>query len=71
MNNAQIHDAMQRRLPVVHKGIHYDRIVEYIAWYDSSNTLRLSVNLLDGRTLVRVLANEVELETTGSVPEPR
>ena len=70
MTDYQIHDAMRRRLPVIHKGIHYDRIVEYIAWYDSSNNLRLSVNLLDGRSLVRVLANEVELDDISSVPPP-
>lgn len=61
MDGNQIHEAMRNHSPVLHKGIRYDRIIEYIAWYDSSNNLRLSVNLLTGRSSVRVLASEVEL----------
>ena len=61
MDRAQIHEAMRQRTPVVHKKISYDRIFEYIEWYDATNTLKISVNLLDGRNSVRVLASEVEL----------
>lgn len=55
-------DAMKRRVPVVHNGIRYDRILEYVAWYNENGTLRHSVVLLQGRNSVRVLVDDVTLE---------
>lgn len=55
-------DAMKRGVPVIHNGIRYDRILEYVAWYNESGTLRHSVVLLQGQNSVRVLVDDVALE---------
>ena len=34
MTSAQIDAAMRDRLPVIYDGVRYDRILEYVAWYD-------------------------------------
>ena len=59
--NEQIFEAMRERQPIIHKGIQYERILDYIFWYDSSGVLRQSVVLLQNRGSVRVLADEVKL----------
>jgi hypothetical protein len=61
MDSTQIHKAMRDRLPVVYEGHRYDRITEYVAWYDSNQKLQLSVVLLSGNYTIRVLANKVVL----------
>ena len=60
MDSAQIHAAMRKRLPVKYEGIKYDRVLEYISWYDNQNKHHLSAVLLSGRTSVRVPADKVE-----------
>lgn len=61
MDSAQIDAAMRDRLPVVYDGVRYDRIREYISWYDEKKKRRLSVVLLARNCTVRVPANKVEL----------
>ena len=61
MDSKQIHKAMRDRQPVVYDGKRYDRIAEYVAWFDNNKTLRLSVVLLQGRHSYRVPADKVEL----------
>lgn len=61
MDSKQIHKAMRDRQPVVYEGLRYDRITEFVAWYDNNKTLRLSVVLLLGRHSYRVPADKVEL----------
>ena len=61
MDSKQIHKAMRDRQPVVYEGKRYDRIAEYVAWFDNNKTLRLSVVLLQGRHSYRVPADKVEL----------
>ena len=65
----KILEAMRKRLPVIHNGIHYDRIIEYVSWYDNNGTLRQSVVLLQKRSSIRVLADEVVvLEPESHIP---
>lgn len=61
MDSAQIDAAMRDRLPVVYNGQRYDRIIEYISWYDNNQKRRLSVVLIQGRASYRVPADKVEL----------
>lgn len=60
MDSAQIDAAMRGREPVIYDGKRYDRITEYISWYDNNGNRRLSVNLLHGRDSYRVPADKVE-----------
>lgn len=61
MDSAAIDAAMRDRAPVVYDGRRFDRIHEYISWYDGTGKRRLSVGLLQGRTSYRVPADKVEL----------
>lgn len=61
MDNKQVDHAMKHRLPVVYDGKRYDRILEFVSSYDENGNRRLSVGLLQGRTLHRVPADKVEL----------
>ena len=61
MDSTQIHNAMRKRLPVKCDGIKYDRILEYVSWFDGNNKHHLSAVLLSGRNSVRVPAEKVEL----------
>lgn len=61
MDSAQIDAAMRNRVPVIYNGQRYDRIIEYISWYDNDKKRRLSVTLLQGRSSYRVPAEKVEL----------
>ena len=62
MDSKQIDRAMRLRLPVVYEGVRYERIREYISWYDPSGQHRLSVVLQNGNRTYRVLAENVQLE---------
>lgn len=66
IDSKQIHKAMRDRLPVVYAGTRYDRITEYVAWYDSNQKLQLSVTLLAGNYSIRVLADKVDLWEEGA-----
>ena len=59
--NEHLFEAMRTKQPVLHKGIQYERILDYIFWYDSNGVLRQSVVLLQNRSSVRVLVDEVKL----------
>lgn len=61
MDSKQIDQAMKHKLPVVYNGNRYT-ISEYILSYDDNGNRRLSVGLVAGNSLVRVLADKVELE---------
>lgn len=60
MDSNQIHSAMQKRIPVTYEGTRYDRILEYVLWFDNQNNHHLSAVLLSGRNSVRVPADKVE-----------
>ena len=61
MESKQIDVAMRNRLPVICDGIQYDRILEYVCWYDDKKQRRLSVVLQARNCTVRVPADKVEL----------
>lgn len=61
MDSKQIDHAMKDSLPVVFDGKRYDRIAEYISFYNDKKERCLSVVLLQGRTSYRVPADKVEL----------
>lgn len=60
MTSKEIDAAMKRRCPVFYDGKRYDRIIEYISWYDNNGYRRLSAVLLQGRSSFRVPAEKVE-----------
>ena len=59
MDSKQIDNAMRKRTPVMWRGKQYDRILEYVMFYDNAGKRRLSVVLQGGRTSYRVPAEEV------------
>ena len=61
MDSKQIDHAMKRRLPVKYNGMRYDRIAEYVSWYDNERKHHLSAVLLLGRNSYRVPADKVDL----------
>ena len=60
MDSAQIDKAMKRRVPVVYEGVRYERILEYVSWYNTSGARQLSAVLLAKNCTVRVPAHKVE-----------
>lgn len=65
MDSKEIDHAMRHRLPVMFDGKRYDRIAEYISYYNDKKERCLSVVLLQGRTSYRVPADKVELAERG------
>ena len=63
--NERLFEAMRMRQPVIHKCIQYERILDYIFWYDSNGILRQSVVLLQNRSSVRALVDDVKLVEAG------
>ena len=63
--NERLFEAMRMRQPVINKGIQYERILDYIFWYDSNGILRQSVVLLQNRSSVRALVDDVKLVEAG------
>lgn len=61
MDSKDIDRAMRDRLPVVCDGRQYDRIQEYISWYDDNGKRRLSCGLIEKNFYIRVPAEKVEL----------
>lgn len=61
MDSKQIDKAMREGIPVMYGGKRYDRIIEYICFYDRFGKRQLSVNLQQGRSSYRVPAEKVEL----------
>ena len=61
MDSKAIHELMKSRAPVLYDGAQYDRILEYISWYDNLGRHHLSVVLIRGRTTIRVSADKISL----------
>lgn len=61
MDSKDIDRAMRDRLPVVYDGNLYDRIADYIMWYDDNGKRRLSCGLIAKNFYIRVPADKVEL----------
>lgn len=61
MDSKEIDAAMRARVPVMYEGMRYDRIIEYVSWYDNNNKRHLSAVLMLGRHSYRVPADKVEL----------
>ena len=61
MDSKQIDRAMRERLPVVCDGIRYERIIEYVSWYDDNGKRHLSAVLLANNWTNRVPAHKVNL----------
>lgn len=59
MDSKEIDTAMRLRAPIMYDGRRYDRISEYVSWYDRKGNRQLSAVLLDGRCAVRVAAEKV------------
>lgn len=57
----RIHDAMRRRLPIMHNKIRYDRILEWVSWYTNQGEHRVAVVLLEKRNSVRVPVDEITI----------
>ena len=64
MDSKQITKAMRYRTPVYYDGQKYERILEYVLWFDSKNSKRLSCVLLEcnKHSSVRVPADKVYME---------
>lgn len=61
MDSKQIDNAMKRRLPVMYDSRRYDRIGEYVMWYDRQGKRQLSVGLIRNNCIVRVPADKVSM----------
>ena len=59
MDSKQIDHAMRHRLPVMYDGRRYDRIGEYIMWYDRQGQRQLSLGLIRNNCIMRVPADKV------------
>lgn len=60
MDSKEIHATMRKRVPVIYEGKTYDRILEYVSFYDRDGKHQLSAVLLQGRASFRVPADKVE-----------
>lgn len=61
MDSKEIHRAMRLRLPVMYDGRRFERVSEYISWYNDKGQHQLSAVLIDKNYSMRVLADRVEL----------
>lgn len=61
MDSKEIHRAMKLRLPVECDGEKYERIEQYISWYDNAGRHQLSVRLVKNRSCRQVLADRVRI----------
>lgn len=59
MDSKEIDHAMRHRLPVMYDGVRYDRIDEYVMWYDQQGRRQLSLGLIRQRYIIRVPADKV------------
>lgn len=59
MNSKQIVHAIRHRLPVMYDGKRYDRILEYVLWFDNQGKQQLSVVLILKNGSIRVPADKV------------
>lgn len=61
LDSKTIHELMRSRQPITYDGVQYDRIAEYISWYDQLGNHKLSVVLIRGNYSIRVLADKISL----------
>ena len=61
MDSKAIDHAMRHKLPVIYESKRFDYIQEYVMWYLNGKRM-LSVGLVAGNSLIRVLADKVEME---------
>lgn len=61
MDSKTIHELMQARKPVTYDGVQYERIAEYISWFDNQGKHHLSVNLIRDNYTIRVPADKISL----------
>lgn len=60
MDSREIHMAMFQRQPVMYEGVRYDRVAEYVSWYDNTGHHHLSAVLLKQNYSIRVPAEKVQ-----------
>ena len=61
MDSKTIHELMQARKPVIYNGTQYERITEYVSWYDDFGKHQLSVTLIKDNYTIRVRADRISL----------
>lgn len=61
LDSKAIHELMRSKRPVTYNGIQYERITEYVSWYDDFGNHKLSVTLLRDNYTIRVLADKISL----------
>lgn len=61
MTSEEIGRAMRLRLPVMVDGRKYDRIAEYVMWFDKNGKRQLSCGLVRNNCIVRVPAEKVKM----------
>lgn len=61
LDSKTIHELMRSRKPVSYDGIQYDRITEYVSWYDNFGKHHLSVTLLANNCTIRVPADKITI----------
>lgn len=61
LDSKTIHELMRSRTPITYDGVQFDRIAEYISWYDQLGNHKLSVVLIRGNYSIRVLADKISL----------
>lgn len=69
MTSTKIYAAMRLGCPVWYGGKRYEKILEYICWYDKMKRMQLSVVLLTdkGNYSIRVPADKISLTEGGGV----
>lgn len=61
LDSKTIHELMQSRKPVTYDGIQYERIAEYVSWFDDLGKHHLSVNLIRDNYTIRVPVDKISL----------
>jgi len=61
LDSKAIHELMRSRTPVTYNGIQYERIIEYVSWYDDFGKHQLSVTLIRDNYTIRVRADKISV----------
>lgn len=61
LDSKAIHELMRSRKPVSYDNIPYERITEYVSWYDDLGKHHLSVTLIRDNYTIRVPADKITL----------
>ena len=56
-----IHELMRSRTPVSYDNVPYERITEYVSWYDDLGKHHLSVTLIRDNYTIRVPADKITI----------